>query len=168
MRGIVQMAEKACGRLLLLFTRIPKIDRCERPSVILAEAVGGYASAFEASRRSPILKPVTETAAGSLRIHSDGGMRHSSIEASSFVFVVWLHPDASTDAANRSTRGLSFIFSIVRIQTAISKHMVDGIGHVQTPIRVVFNGVDVFRCGGEKHLLEVRNDQSPHANTGMS
>lgn len=77
MRGIVQMAEKACGRLLLLFTRIPKIDRCERPSVILAEAVGGYASAFEAS---------------------------------SFVFVVWLHPDASTDAANRSTRGLSFIF----------------------------------------------------------
>lgn len=53
------MAEKACGRLLLLFTRIPKIDRCERPSVILAEAVGGYSSAFEASRRSPILKPVT-------------------------------------------------------------------------------------------------------------
>lgn len=53
------MAEKACGRLLLLFTRIPKIDRCERPSVILAEAVGGYSSAFESSRRSPILKPVT-------------------------------------------------------------------------------------------------------------
>lgn len=84
------MAEKACGRLLLLFTRIPKIDRCERPSVILAEAVGGYSSAFEASRRSPILKPVTE--------------------ASSFVFVVWLQPEAKKDAANRSTRGLSFIF----------------------------------------------------------
>ena len=76
------MAEKACGRLLFLFARIPKIDRCERPSVILAEAVGGYSSAFEASRRSPILKSVTETAAGSLRIHSDGGMRHSSIPES--------------------------------------------------------------------------------------
>lgn len=64
-------------------------------------ATVGIVAGFRAASGSAIGMPVAA---------SSGTWYATSIEASSFVFVVWLQPEARKDAANRSTRGLSFIF----------------------------------------------------------